>query len=228
MRCGSWLWPSQTPRPCHAEALLDIEPAVVLRRRRCWPILRRQCRAPQPSGLFTRHSTQCVFDRKQIQAELTALGEFVATSNPIQVAAEIVVAFVSYNALPIGELPKLIESIYTAICGAAGLGASAATPGDEPAPAVSVRKSVTPDYLICLDDGKRYKSLRRHLTLLGMTPEQYRKKWGLPFDYPMVAPAYAARRSEMAKNFGLGRKRKEPVAVAVQAWPNAKSVVRAS
>ena len=76
---------------------------------------------------------------------------------------------------------------------------------DPPAPAVSIRKSVTPDYLICLEDGKRFKSLRRHLGALGMTPEQYRVKWDLPSTYPMVAPNYAAQRSAMAKKIGLGR-----------------------
>ena len=75
-------------------------------------------------------------------------------------------------------------------------------------PAVPVRKSITPDYLICLEDGKRFKSLRRHLRLLGLTPEQYREKWKLPSDYPMVAPNYAAQRSALARKFGLGRKRK--------------------
>lgn len=73
-------------------------------------------------------------------------------------------------------------------------------------PAVSIKKSITPDYLICLDDGLKFKSLKRHLSLLGMTPEQYKAKWKLPADYPMVAPAYSAQRSEMAKSFGLGKK----------------------
>jgi hypothetical protein len=82
---------------------------------------------------------------------------------------------------------------------------------DPPAPAVSIRKSVTPDYLICLDDGRRFKSLRRHLTALGMTPEQYRQKWNLPSDYPMVASNYAAQRSALAKNLGFGL-REKPVA----------------
>jgi predicted transcriptional regulator len=78
-------------------------------------------------------------------------------------------------------------------------------------PAVSIRKSVTPDYLICLDDGRKFKSLRRHLGALGMTPEQYRAKWNLPYDYPMVASNYAAQRSELAKKIGLGQLRKKTV-----------------
>ena len=83
---------------------------------------------------------------------------------------------------------------------------------EPPTPAVPVRKSVTPDYLICLDDGLKFKSLRRHLAILGMTPEQYRQKWNLPSDYPMVASNYAAQRSALAKNIGLGQLRKKPVA----------------
>ena len=86
-------------------------------------------------------------------------------------------------------------------------------------PAVSVRKSVTPDYLICLDDGRRFKSLRRHLATLGMTPEQYRVKWSLPSDYPMVAPNYAAQRSALAKSLGLGQLRQRPVATATPPSP---------
>jgi predicted transcriptional regulator len=89
-------------------------------------------------------------------------------------------------------------------------GSEAAPPQTEPrTPAIPIRKSVTPDYLICLDDGRRFKSLRRHLGLLGMTPEQYRVKWGLPSDYPMVAPNYAATRSALAKKIGLGQARKK-------------------
>ena len=86
----------------------------------------------------------------------------------------------------------------------------AAVPKPEPlVPAVSVRKSITPEYLVCLDDGKKFKSLRRHLGSLGLTPEQYRTKWGLPPGYPMVAPEYAAKRSALAKSFGLGQLRKD-------------------
>jgi predicted transcriptional regulator len=87
-----------------------------------------------------------------------------------------------------------------------------ATAVEPPAPAVSIRKSVTPDYLICLDDGRRFKSLRRHLATLGMTPEQYRAKWDLPSTYPMVAPNYAAQRSALAKSLGLGQLRQRSIA----------------
>jgi predicted transcriptional regulator len=127
----------------------------------------------------------------------------VATSDPIEVAVEIVAAFVSYNALPISELPTLLQSVHSAVN---RVTETVTTP---PSPAVAIRKSVTPDYLICLEDGRRFKSMRRHLALLGMTPEQYRAKWGLPPTYPMVAPNYAAQRSAMAKNVGLGQSRKK-------------------
>jgi predicted transcriptional regulator len=133
----------------------------------------------------------------------------VATSDPIEVAVEIVAAFVSYNALPISELPTLLQSVHSAINRAAVSGEVTETGTTPPSPAVAIRKSVTPDYLICLEDGRRFKSMRRHLALLGMTPERYRAKWGLPPTYPMVAPNYAAQRSAMAKNFGLGRLRTE-------------------
>jgi predicted transcriptional regulator len=106
----------------------------------------------------------------------------------------------------------LIASIHTAI---AGLSAPAPAPeAEKPVPAVPIKKSVTPDYIISLEDGRQYKSLKRHLTGRGLTPADYRAKWGLPRDYPMVAANYAARRSEMAKAIGLGRKPAEPVVEA--------------
>lgn len=126
----------------------------------------------------------------------------------IALTGEIVAAFVSYNSLRPNELPALIQSVHD---GLVKLMTGAATPSvPEPevaAPAVSIRKSVTPDYLICLDDGLKFKSLRRHLSVLGMTPEQYRAKWKLPADYPMVAANYAAQRSALAKKIGLGQAR---------------------
>src|SRR5271166_248943 len=130
-------------------------------------------------------------------------------SNPIELAADVVVAFVSNNSLPMGELPALIQAVHTSIIRLAEGSQSATQQVEEKAPAVSVRNSITPDYLICLDDGKRFRSLRRHLAGLGMTPEQYREKWRLPADYPMVAPNYAALRSAMAKKVGLGQSRRK-------------------
>lgn len=129
-------------------------------------------------------------------------------SNSVDLAAEIVAAFVSHNSLPAADLPSLIASVHASLR-ALTSGAAVGQPEEKREPAVSVRKSITPEYLICLDDGKKFKSLRRHLATLGMTPDQYRAKWGLAADYPMVAPNYAAQRSELAKSMGLGQKRRK-------------------
>ncbi|WAJ31553.1 MucR family transcriptional regulator [Jeongeupella avenae] len=126
----------------------------------------------------------------------------------LDAATDIITAYVSNNQIPAAELPALIANVRAVLAGQ-GVGQTAAAP--EPAeltPAVPVKKSITPDYLISLEDGKKYKSLRRHLQAsYGMTPDDYRRKWGLPSDYPMVAPNYAAARSALAKSLGLGRKR---------------------
>jgi len=129
----------------------------------------------------------------------------MGASSPMELAAEMVAAFVSNNPLPKGELPALISAVHTAVAKLAAGPESAPPQIEAKAPAVSIRKSITQDFLICLDDGKRFKSLRRHLAGLGQTPEQYREKWNLPFDYPMVAPNYAAQRSALAKQIGLGQ-----------------------
>ncbi|RWA58087.1 MucR family transcriptional regulator [Mesorhizobium sp.] len=122
----------------------------------------------------------------------------------IELTADIVSAYVSNNPVPVGELPALIDHVHAALKGT--IGGSVSKP-EELKPAVPVRKSVTPDYIICLEDGKKFKSLKRHLsTHYGVTPDEYRAKWGLPADYPMVAPNYAAARSALAKTMGLGRK----------------------
>ncbi len=144
----------------------------------------------------------------------------MAILDPIEFTAEVVAAFISRNSVPTSEVPALIESVHAAFTGSAGQDVQAAA--ETRAPAISIRKSVTPDYLICLDDGKRFKSLRRHLARLGMTPEQYRTKWGLPLTYPMVAPNYAALRSQMAKTIGLGQSRKAPAVELPQATPRRK------
>jgi predicted transcriptional regulator len=153
------------------------------------------------------------------------LEKFVTNFDSVKVVADIVAAFVSNNALPTGELPSLLESVYAAVAGFPGPGEVAAPVADRPSPAVSIRKSITPDYLICLEDGKRFKSMRRHLAMLGMTPAQYRAKWGLPPSYPMAAPNYAARRSAMAKSMGLGQVRQKPVAEKTTAGTKAKGEV---
>ncbi len=122
--------------------------------------------------------------------------------------ADIVSAFVSHNSVPTSELPALIESTHEAL---SGLGKEPTPVADEkPVPAVSVKKSITADYLICLEDGRKFKSLKRHLrTAYNLSPEQYRAKWNLPSDYPMVAPSYAEARSALAKKMGLGNQRKK-------------------
>lgn len=143
-------------------------------------------------------------------------------SNSIELAAEIVAAFVANNSLPTVELPALIHSVHAALARLASGQVNTAPLVEKQEPAVSVRKSLTPDFLVCLDDGKKFKSLRRHLRTLGMTPDQYRVKWSLPPDYPMVAPNYAAVRSEMAKRIGLGQMRKNaaPAKKAMAAAPS--------
>src|SRR3954470_9251505 len=131
-----------------------------------------------------------------------------ASANYIELAADIVSAYVSNNSVPAGELPSLIGDIHAALQRVGG--GSVEAPVEAPKPAVSLKKSVTPDYIICLEDGKKFKSLKRHLrTQYNMTPEQYREKWGLPVDYPMVAPNYAKARSELAKEMGLGQQRRK-------------------
>ena len=123
-----------------------------------------------------------------------------------ELTAEVVVAYVSNNSLPAADLPATIATVYAA------LGQSHAAPAVEPVaempkPAVPVNRSVTDDHIVCLEDGKTFKSLKRHLmTNHEMTPDAYRERWGLKHDYPMVAPAYAASRSKLAKSLGLGRK----------------------
>jgi len=135
--------------------------------------------------------------------ELAATG-----SDVVELTAEVIAAYVSKNSISSADLPSLIASVHAAIT---GLSAPAPAPeAEKPVPAVPINKSVTPDHIISLEDGRRYKSLKRHLTGRGLTPAEYRAKWGLPHDYPMVAANYAAQRSELAKAIGLGRKRAEP------------------
>ena len=122
----------------------------------------------------------------------------------LTLTADIVAAHVSNNSVAVGDLPDMITRVHRAL---SGLGAPAETPEPELKPAVSVRASVKTDYIVCLEDGKKLKMLRRHLmTHYGMTPDDYRAKWGLPKDYPMVAPAYAETRRALAKSIGLGTK----------------------
>jgi predicted transcriptional regulator len=123
-----------------------------------------------------------------------------------EMTSEVVAAYVAQNHIQPSELPNLIASVHMAL---GGLGKAVEPSAETPKPAVPVKKSITDDYLISLEDGRKFKSLKKYLAGLGMTPADYRAKWGLPNDYPMVAPSYAAKRSELAKSFGLGRKRQE-------------------
>jgi len=125
----------------------------------------------------------------------------------LALSVDIVSAFVSNNPVPVPELPGLIASVHATLH---GLSQPPAPPVEELRPAVSVRRSIQPDYLVCLEDGKKFKSLKRHLrTHYDLTPEAYREKWGLAPDYPMVAPNYAAARSSLAKSMGLGHQRRK-------------------
>ena len=135
------------------------------------------------------------------------MDEVANSQSYIELAADIVSAYVSNNSVPASELPALISDVHSALTRvSAGVSVAAA---DAPRPAVPMKKSITSDYIICLEDGKKFKSLKRHLrTQYGMTPEAYREKWGLPSDYPMVAPNYAKARSQLAKEMGLGQQRR--------------------
>lgn len=120
----------------------------------------------------------------------------------MEFASDIVSAYVSNNSIQSGELPSLIKDVHATLASLANGDFST----EAKKPAVPIKKSITDDFLICLEDGKKFKSLKRHLrSKYGLSPEEYREKWGLPFDYPMVAPSYARKRSELAKEMGLGK-----------------------
>jgi predicted transcriptional regulator len=147
-----------------------------------------------------------------------------STQNTLEKTTEIVAAFVSKNQTSTADLPALIQAVHRALTGI-----SVAAPEPEPRkePAVPIRRSITPDHIVCLEDGKTFKSLKRHLrTKYDLSPEDYRAKWGLPKDYPMVAPNYAAARSALAKNMGLGKGGRQPVAAAPA--PKAKRASKAA
>ena len=124
----------------------------------------------------------------------------------LTLTADIVAAHVSNNSVAVNDLPTLIQNVHSAL---SGIYRAAAAPEPRPEPKVSVRASIKPDYIVCLEDGKRLKMLKRHLmTHYNLTPDQYRQKWGLSADYPMVAPNYAEQRRALAKSIGLGTKRR--------------------
>ncbi len=129
------------------------------------------------------------------------------STNYVELAADIVSAYVSNNSIATSEIASLIGEVHSALVRVAG--GAVEVPLEALKPAVPIKKSITPDYIICLDDGKKFKSLKRHLrTQYDMTPEEYRERWGLPPDYPMVAPNYAQARSQLAKKMGLGQQRR--------------------
>jgi predicted transcriptional regulator len=138
--------------------------------------------------------------------EYKAGAESASTDAMLNITGDIVAAYVSNNTVQVGDIASLIGAVHATIT---KLGSAAPEPVAEVrrAPAVPIKKSVTDDHIVCLEDGKKFKSLKRHLmTHYNLTPEQYREKWGLPHDYPMVAPSYALSRSRLAKEMGLGRK----------------------
>lgn len=138
-----------------------------------------------------------------IMSENSKSAEMLNKAELMEMTSDVVAAHVSNNTVALADLPQLIRDVYHTLSGLVG----GTVVADRPAPVVSVKKSITPDYLICLEDGKKLKMLKRHLkTAYNMTPEQYRERWGLPADYPMVAPNYAERRSDLAKKIGLGTK----------------------
>jgi predicted transcriptional regulator len=136
------------------------------------------------------------------------MSENAGAPNYVELAADIVSAYVSNNSVSVTDLPALIGDIHQALLRVSS--GAVETPAEAPKPAIPVKKSITPDYIVCLEDGKKFKSLKRHLrTQYNMSPEEYREKWGLPADYPMVAPRYAEARSQLAKQMGLGQQRRK-------------------
>ena len=134
-------------------------------------------------------------------------------TDPVELATEIVAAFVSHNRVQHTDLPNLIGAVHQALVSASAQGAG--EPGEPEQPKATpqqIRRSITPDHLVSFEDGKHYRTLRRHLALRGLTPQAYREKWGLAADYPLVAPSYAKQRSELAKALGLGQQRRKGLA----------------
>ena len=135
------------------------------------------------------------------------MSESTSSNNFIELAADIVSAYVSNNSVPANDLPSLISDVHAALLRVTSGGINLVS--EAPKPAVPAKKSITKEYIVCLEDGRKFKSLKRHLrTQYNMSPDQYREKWGLPPDYPMVAPDYAKARSNLAKQMGLGQQRR--------------------
>lgn len=133
------------------------------------------------------------------------MADTVDTNELLALTTDIVASHVANNVVPVADLPQLIQQVYAAL---SGVGSGAGI-NEKPTPAVSIKRSITPDYIVCLEDGKKLKILKRHLkTRYNLTPDEYRDRWGLPAEYPMVAPNYAKQRSDLAKKIGLGTKRR--------------------
>ena len=131
------------------------------------------------------------------------MSDQISCEELLALTTDVVSSYVSNNSVSSDEIPKIIEQVFKALSNVSGDNMTMS--GERPKPAVPIKNSITPDYLICLEDGKKLKMLKRHLkTAYNMTPEEYRERWGLPADYPMVSPSYAARRSKLAKEIGLG------------------------
>lgn len=157
--------------------------------------------------------TAATFTLKDKDKKMTEVKNEEGNDLLIELTSEIVAAYVSNNAVVAGDLPSLISNVHAALGGVAN--SAKVEEVEKPKPAVPVRRSVQNDFIICLEDGQKFKSLKRHLmTHYNLTPEQYREKWELPADYPMVAPAYAEARSRLAKEMGLGQKRKRKAKAA--------------
>ena len=175
-------------------------------------VVRQACSCPyRTSFLYISENTDAIRG-VQVMAKINRQRGSSVTDNAenpdfIGLTANIVSAYVSNNTVPATDIPSLINQVHAALRRVtSGQPEGSAEP---PKPAVPVKRSITPEHLICLEDGKKFKSLKRHLrTRYGMTPERYREKWGLSMDYPMVAPNYAAARSQLAKQMGLGQQRR--------------------
>src|SRR3954454_12431448 len=155
---------------------------------------------------YAASTTMILFTVGALSVTRVASMDQTSPPNDLELTTDLVSAYVSHNPLPASDLPSLIEAVHTALR-QVGREKAEQPPEERPRPAVPIRKSITPDRLISLEDGRPYQSLKRHLAARGLTPEAYRAKWGLPPSYPMVAPNYAQRRSDLAKARGLGQHR---------------------
>lgn len=175
--------------------------------------IRLQSLPASKKTLVSLSETPVTFALKDKDKKMTEVKNEEGNDLLIELTSEIVAAYVSNNAVVAGDLPSLISNVHAALGGVANN--AKVEEVEKPKPAVPVRRSVQNDFIICLEDGQKFKSLKRHLmTHYSLTPEQYREKWELPADYPMVAPAYAEARSRLAKEMGLGQKRKRKAKAA--------------